>query len=244
MNNNGQIKKTVSTLNRDLLDFKRQLFNQHKWLRQFTVKRPLLQGRSYLFVKRVLDLVLVLSALPIISPLFIFCAILIKLEDPRGPILFIQTRTGQGGRRFGMYKFRSMVPNAEDLKQRYADLNELEWPDFKITHDPRVTKVGRILRKTSLDELPQLLNVVRGDMSLVGPRPTSFGSETYALWQTERLDVVPGITGLWQIIGRGSMEFSDRVRLDAFYVEHRCLSFDIMILMRTSLALIQQRGVQ
>jgi lipopolysaccharide/colanic/teichoic acid biosynthesis glycosyltransferase len=136
-----------------------------------------------------------------------------------------------------------MMRNAEELKQKYAHLNELQWPDFKITNDPRVTKVGRILRKTSLDELPQLFNVVRGDMSLVGPRPTSFGSETYALWQTERLDVIPGITGLWQIIGRGSMGFSSRVHLDTFYVEHRCLSFDILILMRTFLAVIQQRGV-
>ena len=135
-----------------------------------------------------------------------------------------------------------MVSNAEELKQELAESNELEWPDFKITNDPRVTRIGRILRKTSLDELPQLLNVLKGDMSLVGPRPTSFGPDTYALWQTERLDVIPGLTGLWQIIGRASMEFTDRVYLDVLYIENRSIWFDIQILMRTVFAVCAQRG--
>jgi lipopolysaccharide/colanic/teichoic acid biosynthesis glycosyltransferase len=141
-----------------------------------------------------------------------------------------------------MYKFRSMVPNAEELKKTYAHLNELQWPDFKITNDPRVTKVGKFLRKTSLDELPQLLNVLKGEMSLVGPRPTSFGAETYKLWHTERLDVIPGITGLWQIVGRASLEFDDRLRLDIAYVERRSLWFDINILVRTMGAVFKQKG--
>ena len=141
-----------------------------------------------------------------------------------------------------MYKFRSMVPNAEALKEKYAHLNELQWPDFKITNDPRITKIGRVLRKTSLDELPQLINVLKGDMSLVGPRPTSFGAETYKLWHTERLDVTPGLTGLWQIIGRASMEFDDRLRLDIAYIERRSLWMDINILFFTVFAVFKGRG--
>ncbi len=236
-------KRTISELNRSLLSFKRQVFIRHKWLEPFAFKRPLLRGKSYLMAKRIMDLLLVLAALLFIFPVILLCALIIKLEDPKGPVFFIQKRTGKGGRRFGMYKFRSMVHNAEELKQKYAHLNELQWPDFKIANDPRVTKIGRILRKTSLDELPQALNILKGEMSLVGPRPTSFSSKTYALWQTERLDVTPGITGLWQIIGRGSMEFEDRVHLDVFYIEHRCLSLDIQLLVRTVLAVLQQRGV-
>jgi len=141
-----------------------------------------------------------------------------------------------------MLKFRTMVPNAEALKKKLAHLNELQWPDFKITNDPRVTRIGRILRKTSLDELPQLINVIKGDMSFVGPRPTSFSAETYELWHTTRLDVLPGITGVWQIIGRGATEFNDRVLLDAAYIERRCIMLDIEILCRTVTAVLQQRG--
>lgn len=233
---------SVNELNRQLLRFKLQIFVQHQWLEQFTNRQLLLQGRLYLFVKRVMDVTLVIFALPLVLPFLVICAILIKLEDPKGPVFFTQKRTGKGGRRFDMYKFRTMVHNAEELKKKYTHLNELQWPDFKITNDPRVTKIGRILRKTSLDELPQLLNVLKGDMSLVGPRPTSFSSDTYAIWQTARLDATPGITGLWQIMGRGSMEFSDRVHLDVFYIEYRCLSLDIQILIRTALAVLQQKG--
>ncbi|MCA9969286.1 MAG: sugar transferase [Anaerolineales bacterium] len=189
-----------------------------------------------------MDLTLVLLSLPFVLPLFALCALLIKLESPGGPVMFKQKRTGKGGHPFDIYKFRTMVPNAEELKKELAHLNELQWPDFKITHDPRITRMGRFLRKTSLDELPQLLNVLRGEMSLVGPRPTSFSPETYDLWHTERLDVMPGITGLWQIMGRGAMEFDDRVRLDVAYIERRCLWLDVQILLRTFTAVLQQRG--
>jgi lipopolysaccharide/colanic/teichoic acid biosynthesis glycosyltransferase len=169
--------------------------------------------------------------------------LLIKLESPGDTALFRQRRTGVNGKTFDMLKFRTMVPDAEELKKELAHLNELRWPDFKITNDPRITRMGRFLRKTSLDEVPQLLNVLRGEMSLVGPRPTSFSSDTYDLWHTERLDALPGITGLWQITGRGSMEFDERVRLDIAYIERRCLWLDIQILLRTVLvAFIQRKG--
>ncbi|MCB9422084.1 MAG: sugar transferase [Ardenticatenaceae bacterium] len=213
-----------------------------EWWEKFDPQKRRLSVKSYLAAKRALDLFIVILALPILGMLLGLFAVLIKLESPDGPVMFKQKRTGKGGRRFAMYKFRTMVPNAEELKKELASLNELEWPDFKIKNDPRVTRVGRFLRKTSLDELPQILNILRGDMSLVGPRPTSFDAQTYELWHTERLDVTPGLTGLWQIIGRGSMEFDDRVRLDIAYIERRCLSLDLTILVLTLTAVIQQRG--
>ncbi len=212
------------------------------WLKQFDPNKRILRGRDYERAKRLLDLFIVLVAAPFWLPWLLIIAALLKLSDPKAPVLFVQQRTGKGGRRFKMYKFRTMVPNAEELKYQLRHLNELQWPDFKITNDPRVTRLGRILRKTSLDELPQLLNVLRGDMSLVGPRPTSFAPQTYHKWHTERLDVTPGLTGLWQIIGRGSSEFDERVRLDVAYIERRCLWLDIHIMVRTVLAVFQQRG--
>lgn len=212
------------------------------WVTRFQPGQRLIGGRAYHIVKRVIDLTLVLLALPVLATAFLVCAMLIKIESPGGPIMFTQERTGKGGHRFRMFKFRSMVPNAEELKQDLMHLNELQWPDFKITNDPRVTRFGKIMRKTSLDELPQILNVIKGDMSLVGPRPTSFSAGTYALWQTERLDVTPGLTGLWQIIGRGETEFDDRLRLDIAYIERRCIRFDIHILVRTVTTVISARG--
>lgn len=212
------------------------------WYERFEPHQRLIVGSSYRRLKRALDLFLCLLAMPVLLLAFIVCAILIKLDSPDGRILFQQQRTGRGGRRFGMYKFRTMVPNAEELKKDLMHLNELKWPDFKITNDPRITRVGRFLRKTSLDELPQLINVIKGDMSLVGPRPTSFKSSTYELWQTERLDVTPGLTGLWQIVGRAETEFDERLRLDIAYIERQSLWFDINILFRTVFSVAQGRG--
>ncbi|MCG3207532.1 MAG: UDP-N-acetylgalactosamine-undecaprenyl-phosphate N-acetylgalactosaminephosphotransferase [Anaerolineae bacterium] len=215
---------------------------QASWLERYHPEKRLLRGRAYAVTKRLLDLTIALLILPILAPVILLLAVLIKIESPDGPVFFFQERTGKGGRRFLMLKFRTMVPNAEALKKKLAHLNELQWPDFKITNDPRVTRIGRILRKTSLDELPQLINVIKGDMSFVGPRPTSFSAETYELWHTTRLDVLPGITGVWQIIGRGATEFNDRVLLDAAYIERRCIMLDIEILCRTVTAVLQQRG--
>ncbi|MFQ5856324.1 MAG: sugar transferase [Anaerolineae bacterium] len=211
------------------------------WYEHFDPAQRLIRGKAYLHLKRALDLLLCVLALPFLLVGFVICGILIKF-DSSGPILLKQQRTGRGGKLFGMYKFRTMVSNAEELKQELTHLNELRWPDFKITNDPRVTRVGRILRKTSLDELPQIINVIKGEMSLVGPRPTSFGSDTYLLWQTERLDVTPGITGLWQIEGRAETEFDERLRLDIAYIERRSLWLDINILIRTILVVFNGRG--
>jgi len=215
---------------------------QSSWINGFDPKKRILTGRSYLLAKRIMDLTLVVLSAPFWLPVIGVLQLIITLTSPGAPAIFTQLRTGIGGKRFRMYKFRSMVPDAEALKEEYAHLNELQWPDFKITNDPRITKVGKILRKTSLDELPQLINVLKGEMSLVGPRPTSFGSETYKLWHTERLDVMPGLTGLWQIIGRAQLEFDDRLRLDIAYIERAGLWFDINILFRTVIAVFKQRG--
>jgi lipopolysaccharide/colanic/teichoic acid biosynthesis glycosyltransferase len=141
-----------------------------------------------------------------------------------------------------MFKFRTMVKNAEELKASLQHLNILPAPDFKIIEDPRITRVGRFLRKTSLDELPQILNVLLGQMSFVGPRPTSFAPATYDIWHTERLEATPGITGLWQVKGRNSMTFDERLRLDIDYVRNRSFRLDLKILSMTAGAVISRSG--
>lgn len=197
--------------------------------------------QRYLVGKRAFDLVICLLLLPLALVLSLACAIAILMDSP-GPVVIAQERTGRDGNRFRMYKFRTMVRNAEELKPFLAHLNILPPPDFKIIDDPRITRVGRILRKTSLDEIPQLINVLRGEMSLVGPRPTSFAPSTYSLWHTYRLEVAPGMTGLWQIRGRNGMTLDERLRLDIAYIEHRSLALDLKILLQTIPAVFKGSG--
>jgi lipopolysaccharide/colanic/teichoic acid biosynthesis glycosyltransferase len=203
-------------------------------------RAPVVRSRYRPF-KRGMDIAFVLLLAPIVAPLMALCALAIYIESG-GPIFFFQQRTGVRGRRFLMFKFRTMVPNAEQLKAELVELNELTWPDFKISDDPRVTRVGRFLRRSSLDELPQLINVLRGEMSLVGPRPTSFSADTYDLWHTERLEAVPGVTGLWQISGRSDVDFDERARLDVEYIENQSLFYDLRILFLTVAAVVSNRG--
>lgn len=217
---------------------------QDQWIKKFDPEKRLLRGGAYRLAKRLMDIFLIVVTLPLWLPLIGIIALIIRLTSPGARVVFTQLRTGKGGRRFYMYKFRTMIPDAERLKEKYAHLNELQWPDFKITNDPRITRLGSFLRKTSLDELPQLFNVLKGEMSLVGPRPTSFGPETYKLWHTSRLDVLPGITGLWQIFGRAQLEFDDRLRLDIAYIERASLLLDLYILFMTMIAVFQQRGAR
>jgi len=198
-------------------------------------------SRRYLVAKRGFDLAVCIWLLPVVAILMLLLALIIRLDSP-GSILIAQERTGRDGRRFRMYKFRTMVRNAEELKAGLAHLNVLPPPDFKIPKDPRITRVGMILRQTSLDELPQLFNVLRGDMSLVGPRPTSFEPTTYSLWHTRRLEVTPGITGLWQLKGRNLTTFDERLRLDIEYIEHQSFWFDLKILLQTVPAVFRRSG--
>lgn len=191
--------------------------------------------------QRAFDLVVATLLAPVVIPVAMVCALAIRLDSP-GPIVFHQLRTGRDGVRFRMLKFRTMVENAEALKADLAHLNVLAPPDFKIPGDPRITRVGRVLRSTSLDELPQIWNVVRGEMSFVGPRPTSFSSDRYDLWHTRRLEATPGLTGLWQISGRHLTDFDDRLRLDERYIREQGVWTDVKILARTVPALLRREG--
>jgi lipopolysaccharide/colanic/teichoic acid biosynthesis glycosyltransferase len=191
--------------------------------------------------KRAMDLVLCVAALPILLPVLGLVALAVRLDSP-GPIVFRQQRTGRDGQRFWMYKFRTMVRDAEAMKASLAHLNILPPPDFKIPNDPRITRVGRFLRKTSLDELPQVWNVLRGEMSVVGPRPTSFAPSTYSLWHTTRLEVRPGITGRWQVTGRNESTFDERLRMDVAYIRDMSLLEDIRIILKTVLAVVHRDG--
>jgi exopolysaccharide biosynthesis polyprenyl glycosylphosphotransferase len=193
-------------------------------------------------LKRPFDAVASLIGLALLSPLFLALAALVKL-DSRGPVFFKQIRVGKDGREFEFYKFRSMVQNAEAMKTKLMHLNELEGPVFKISDDPRITSVGRFLRRTSLDELPQLFNVLRGDMSLVGPRPPLPAEvANYEGWQRQKLSVLPGITCLWQISGRNHIGFTEWMRLDIEYIRRQSFGLDMKILLRTLPAVLLRKG--
>ncbi len=190
-------------------------------------------SKGALLVKRLIDVTVAAVGLVLCAPLFLLIALAIRLDSP-GPIIFRQTRVGLRGRHFEMYKFRSMHVGAEEQQDMLADLNEADGPIFKIRDDPRLTRVGRILRRLSLDELPQLVNVLRGEMSLVGPRPPIPAEvEKYQEWHKKRLEAPPGMTGLWQVSGRSRLSFDEMVLLDIYYIENWSLWLDFKILMRT-----------
>lgn len=201
----------------------------------------LLTRRRYDPIKRVLDIAIALAVAPIVVPVLGLCAVAIAVDSP-GPVMFRQRRTGRNGQPFEIYKFRTMDKNAEDMKKSLQHLSIVPYPDFKLVDDPRITRVGRFLRKTSLDELPQIWNILKGDMSFVGPRPTSFAPNKYDLWHASRLEVRPGLTGLWQITGRNTTDFDERSRLDDQYIRTRSLSVDLKILIRTVPEILGQRG--
>ena len=203
-------------------------------------RTPTSEGR--LLLKRLLDLSGAIFGLIVLSPLLLATAIIIKVTDP-GPIFFSQVRSGRNGRKFRMHKFRSMVVNAEKLKAELEKLNEMDGPVFKIKHDPRITKIGRFIRKTSIDELPQLFNVLLGDMSLVGPRPP-LPSEVaqYKPWQRRRLSVKPGITGPWQVSGRNNIDFEEWMRMDLEYIDNWSLWLDLRIIFMTIPVVLIHKG--
>ena len=167
---------------------------------------------------------------------------LIKLES-KGEVIFKQKRVGLNGKEFYMYKFRSMVINAEELKEQLESQNEMSGPMFKIKDDPRITKVGKFIRKTSIDELPQLINVIKGDMSLVGPRPSLPKEvEKFEQWMMERLEVKPGLTCIWQISGRNNIDFEDWMKLDIKYVRERSFKLDMKLILKTVLVLLGDKN--
>lgn len=197
---------------------------------------------AYRISRRLFDLVFGSLILLLVAPVVPLLVVMIRL-DSHGPVLYRQARVGQGGKRFTFYKFRSMYTGSDRKLEELATLNEQTGPIFKMRDDPRVTPVGRFLRRSSLDEIPQILNVLRGDMSIVGPRP-ALPSEVakYEPWQRRRLDARPGLTCLWQISGRSHIGFDEWMRLDLEYLRTRSLWTDIVILMKTIPAVMARRG--
>ncbi|MDI6780838.1 MAG: sugar transferase [bacterium] len=195
-----------------------------------------------LVIKKIGDIIISSLALILLAPVFLIIAITIKIDSP-GHVLFAQERVGQNGRRFNLLKFRSMIKDAEKMVKDLQDINEVEGPVFKIENDPRITKVGRFLRKTSLDELPQLINVLKGEMSLVGPRPPLPNEVSeYKNWQRRRLSMKPGITCIWQVSGRSTVSFDRWMEMDMEYIDNWSLWLDIKILFKTTLVVFYGKG--
>lgn len=200
--------------------------------------------RSYLLLKRVMDCFISAVALVLLSPVLLLVALAIKLSSPRDPVLYRLDWVGKNGKPFTGYKFRTMIQGADKLKEELRPLNEMKGPVFKMRHDPRVTRLGRFLRKFSIDELPQLYNVLKGELSLVGPRaPLREEAEKFAFWQRRKLSVKPGITCLWQVNGRGKIcDFEKWAQLDLEYIENASILLDLKILLQTIPAVLSGRG--
>ena len=212
-----------------------------------SIYKPPLVGWTHgrLFTgKRVFDITVTLAAMPVWLPVLAALIVAVKISDPRNPAIFRQWRTGYRGRRFKVFKIRTMVPNAEQLVKELMAHNEVGGPQFKMRNDPRVTRLGRLLRKTCLDELPQLFNVLKGEMSLVGPRPGAACLDDYSDWWKARLMATPGLTGRWQIDRHLCSDFDGRARLDIAYMRRRSMARDLSLLARTVVfAFIKRNGI-
>ncbi|GGD01227.1 sugar transferase [Enterococcus wangshanyuanii] len=201
------------------------------------------QSIRFRVFKRTIDILGSLCGLILLSPVFLIVAFLIRKEDPNGPVVFSQERIGKKGNRFTMYKFRSMCTDAEEKFHDLVEQNEIEGAMFKIKNDPRVTKIGKKIRKTSIDELPQLVNVLKGDMSLVGPRPPLEREVSqYTQRDLQRLNVKPGCTGLWQVRGRNDVHFDEMVDFDLEYIENQSIWNDLKIMFQTVIVMFFSRG--
>ncbi len=199
-------------------------------------------GTGYWIIKRFFDVVLSLIALIILSPVLLIIAFIIYLED-KGPVVFIQERNGLNGKVFRMYKFRSMCINAPEMHEQLLEKNELDGPAFKLKNDPRVTKIGRFIRRTSIDELPQLINILKGDMSIIGPRPLpTYETAQCTKYQKQRMLVKPGLTCYWQCCGRNNIPFNEWMELDLKYIKEAGIWTDIKIIYKTFLCVINGEG--
>ncbi|WP_462410338.1 sugar transferase [Neobacillus sp. Marseille-QA0830] len=213
------------------------------YLEKEKVSIPVNNGKIYLFSKRLIDMIGASCGIILLSLLLLIIGILIKIEDPKGKVFFAQKRVGLNGKEFKMYKFRSMVSNAEEKLAELLKYNEVSGAMFKMKDDPRITKVGKFIRKTSIDELPQLFNVLKGDMSLVGPRPPLPREVAeYSEYDKQRLMVTPGCTGLWQVSARNSVGFKEMVDMDLQYIRQRSFLFDIKIIFKTVLVLFGSKN--
>ena len=197
---------------------------------------------SYLILKRIIDIIGSIIGIVLVSPVLLVSEVLIKLES-KGMIFFSKTRVGLHGKEFKIYKFRSMVDGAEALRKSIEHKNEMSGPMFKVRGDPRITKIGRFIRKTSIDELPQLINVLKGEMSLVGPRPSLPSEvEKFEAWMLKRLEVKPGLTCYWQVSGRNNICFEDWMKLDIDYVNNRNMQLDIKLIFKTIILLFGDKN--
>lgn len=211
----------------------------------FLKEKDNLSKRAYIVVKRFLDIFLSLIGLIILSPIFLIISIIIK-KDSKGPIFFIHGRIGKNGKPFGIYKFRTMVNNAEDLIKTFTPEQKAEFERcYKLEKDPRVTKIGNFLRKTSLDELPQILNILKGELSIIGPRPIVQAElEKYGDNKEKFLSVKPGLTGYWAANGRSDTSYEERIQMELYYVDNMSFWLDIKIFFKTIFAVIKKEGAR
>ena len=202
------------------------------------------EGVLYKVCKRTIDIIGSLAGIILLSPIFLIVAIAIKVEDPRGKIIFGHKRVGKDGKLFPCLKFRSMFANAEEMKKNFTPAQKKEYAEtFKLKDDPRITKVGKFIRKTSLDELPQLFNILKGDMTIVGPRPIVTDElKYYGEYDKYYMAVKPGLTGLWQVSGRSDTSYDERVELDMEYIKARTIAKDIYIMIMTVVKVLKREG--
>lgn len=214
----------------------------HAYSNEVPIIHNYAKSKFYYINKRFIDLLGSLCGIVILSPILIVTAIAIKINS-KGPVFFVQTRVGKNGKLFKMYKFRSMVVNAEEILRQLKDKNEMSGPMFKIKEDPRITKVGKFIRKTSIDELPQLFNIIKGEMSLVGPRPNLPREvEKFNSWHKQKLLAKPGLTCYWQVMGRNKIGFEEWMKLDIKYIKERSTWVDLKLIFKTFFVLFGDRN--
>lgn len=224
----------------NVLDFEPDIRNYN--IDKELIKINFKERRAFFVVKRIADIVLSLIALIVLAPLLLLIAIMIRLES-KGGVIFSQLRTGKDGKKFKMYKFRSMCEGAEEKRDELLEHNEMDAPVFKISKDPRVTRIGRFIRKTSIDELPQLINIIKGEMSIVGPRPlVIYETEEFNEYENQRHMVRPGLTCYWQISGRNNISFNQWIPLDIKYIKEMSTWTDFKIILKTIYVVITGKG--
>lgn len=204
-----------------------------------------IKGKIYRGFKRIVDIILGCIGLVLLSPVFLILAICIKI-DSKGPVIFAHKRIGKNGKEFNMYKFRSMYENAEEMIENFNEEQKREWQEnFKLENDPRITKVGKFLRKTSLDELPQIVNIIKGDLSIVGPRPiVDEELEKYGENKEKFLSITPGLTGYWQANGRSNTTYEERMQMELYYIDNQSLWLDIKIFFKTIVSVLKKEGAK
>lgn len=214
-----------------------------KELTKIEIDNMEIKGKIYRAFKRIVDIILGCIGLVLLSPVFLILAICIKI-DSKGPVIFAHKRIGKNGKEFNMYKFRSMYENAEKMIENFNEEQKREWQEnFKLENDPRITKVGKFLRKTSLDELPQIVNIIKGDLSIIGPRPVIDEElEKYGKNKDKFLSITPGLTGYWQANGRSNTTYEERMQMELYYIDNQSLWLDIKIFFKTIVSVLKKEG--